>query len=236
MRQLTPRVYGILKYGSLLNAYLIRNGSDLTLVDAGVAGFASSIEQALTALGATWTDIKTIFLTHAHIDHLGDLVNVQKKTNATTLVHRLDATVTRGQQPVPKPDLNTLPFFSRMITKTMSEQIFSPARVDRELNGDETLDEIAPGAKVIALPGHSYGQVGLWLPDERTLIAGDMLVNYPIGGLSMPPRPFTVDWVQTKQTIKQTAQMDIKNLMIGHGVPLIGNASDKLWAFAGRLS
>ena len=152
------------------------------------------------------------------------------------MVHRLDAAVTRGQQPVPKPDLNTLPFFSRMITKTMSEQIFSPARVDRELNGDETLAEIAPGAKVIALPGHSYGQVGLWLPDESTLIAGDMLVNYPIGGLSMPPRPFTVDWVQTKQTIKQAAQMDIKNLMIGHGVPLIGNASDKLRAFAARLS
>ena len=34
MRQLTPRAYGILKYGSLLNAYIIRNGSDLTLVDA----------------------------------------------------------------------------------------------------------------------------------------------------------------------------------------------------------
>jgi len=235
MRQLTPHVYGILKYGSLLNAYLIRNGSDLTLVDTGVAGFTSSIEKALTALGANWEDIKTIFLTHAHMDHLGDLPNVQKKTNATTLAHRLDAAVTRGQQPVPKPDLNTLPFLSRMILKTMPEQTFPPARVDRELNGDETLDEIAPGAKAIALPGHSYGHMGLWLPDESTLIAGDMVFNYPLGGIRMPLRPFTVDWEQTRKTIKQAAQMDIKNLMIGHGGPLLGDASEKLRAFAATL-
>jgi glyoxylase-like metal-dependent hydrolase (beta-lactamase superfamily II) len=236
MRQLTPRVYGILKYRSLLNAYLIRNGSSLTLVDTGITGFAADIEKGLNALGANWSDIKTIFLTHAHVDHAGDLANIQKKTNATTLVHRLDAPIARGEKPVLLPDPSTLPFFSRMMQRAMGGGTFPPARVDRELNGDETLDEIAPGAKVIPVPGHTFGQVGIWLPDESTLIAGDMVFNYPLGGLRMPLRPPTVDWALAKKTIKQTSQMDIKNLMVGHGVPLIGDASEKLRTFAATLS
>lgn len=236
MRQLTPRVYGILKYGGLLNAYLVRNGSSLTLVDTGIAGFAADIEKAATALGANWSDIKTIFITHAHIDHVGDLVAVQQKTNATTLVHRLDAPVARGQRPAPQPDPTTLSFLSRMMLKMTPAKPFDPARVDRELNGDETLDEIAPGAKAIALPGHSYGQMGLWLPDESTLIAGDTVFNYPLFGIRLPIRPYSVDWEQTRKTAKQASQIDIKNLMVGHGQPLLGDAAEKLRTFAAALS
>jgi glyoxylase-like metal-dependent hydrolase (beta-lactamase superfamily II) len=235
MRQLTPRVYGILKYSSFLNAYLIRNGKDLTLVDTGITGFSASVELALKALGATWDDIKIIFLTHAHVDHAGDLAAIQKKTNATTLAHRLDAPIARGEKPVLLPDPSTLPFFSRIMQRAMGGGSFPPARIDRELNGDETLDEIAPGAKVVTLPGHTFGMIGLWLPDEGTLIGGDMIMRLPIRGVGMPLRAPTVDWAEAQRTIKKVAQMDVKNLMIGHGAPLLGDAKVQLSAFAATL-
>ncbi len=235
MPSLTPRVYGILKYGSFLNAYLIRNGRDLTLVDTGVAGFSPAIEDALKALGATWDDIKHIVLTHAHIDHAGELAAIQKKINAPTYTHRLEAPIARGQKPVPLPDPSTLPFFSRMMQRSMGSGVFPPVRIDRELNGDETLDEIAPGAKVINLPGHTFGMIGLLLPDEGTLIGGDMIMRLPIRGIGMPLRPPTVDWEEAKRTIKKVALMDVKNLMIGHGAPLLGDAKAQLSAFAAKL-
>lgn len=150
-------------------------------------------------------------------------------------MHRLEAPIARGEKPVSLPDPSTLPLFSRLMQRAMSGATFPPARVDRELNGDETLDEIAPGAKVIPVPGHTFGQMAIWLPDESTLIAGDMVFNYPLVGIRMPIRPPTVDWEMAKKTIKQTAQMNIKNLMVGHGVPLLGDASEKLRAFATTL-
>lgn len=234
MRQLTPRVYGILKYGSLLNAYLIRNGPALTLVDTGVAGFVDEIHIALKALGAGWSDVKHIVLTHAHIDHAGDLASVQRLTHAPTLAHRLDAPIARGTEPVVQPPAGSLSLPVRLMSLAGSGP-FAPARIDRELNGGETLDDIAPGAQIIALPGHTHGQIGVWLPDEGTLIGGDVMANLPLQGLGLPFRAFTVDWSLAKQTIKQVAQMDVQNLMIGHGAPLIGDAAAKIRALAARL-
>jgi glyoxylase-like metal-dependent hydrolase (beta-lactamase superfamily II) len=234
MRQLTPRIYGILTLGGYMNGYLVRHNNGLTLVDAGLSGFGASVEKALAALGASWDDITHIFITHAHPDHVGDLANIQTKTNAQTLAHRLETPVVRGEVPVPGPDRKMLPFFSRLMNSMQPSGALPPARVDRALNDDDALDEI--GAQVVFLPGHAPGQIGLWLPDEGSLIAGDMVFHYPFFGLSLPLRAATFNWEQTRQTVKKAAQMDIKNLMVGHGQPILGDAGAKLKAFAARLS
>ena len=117
----------------------------------------------------------------------------------------------------------------------------------RRLLGGDGLPEGFPGAleadeRVLAVARTADGahvvvtSWGLWLPDESTLIGGDMIMNYPLGGVRMPLRPPTVDWAQAKVTIQKASQMSIKNLMIGHGKPLIGDASEKLRAFAATFS
>src|SRR5262249_6322556 len=159
----------------------------------------------------------------------GGLFALQQKSNATTYAHRLDAIVIRGEQAYTYANPAELGFLNRLMLRAMASQQYvnPPCRVDVELRGDDALDQILPGARCIHLPGHSFGQVGLWLPDEKTLLGGDVMFRFP-WGLGMPLRPPSSDWAQAKASIKKVAQMGVTNLGIGHGAPLLGDADEKI--------
>ena len=57
--------------GSNVNWYLLREGTDLTLVDAGYPGDLDWVEESVRSLGRRPEDIGAILLTHAHVDHMG---------------------------------------------------------------------------------------------------------------------------------------------------------------------
>src|SRR5512144_2168465 len=57
--------------GSNVNWYLLRDGMDLTLVDAGYPGDLDWVEESVRSLGPRPEDIGAILLTHAHVDHMG---------------------------------------------------------------------------------------------------------------------------------------------------------------------
>jgi glyoxylase-like metal-dependent hydrolase (beta-lactamase superfamily II) len=56
--------------------FLIPHAGGVTLVDAGPPGTAPSIQQGLDRLGAGWSDLSDIVLTHSHFDHAGGLAEV----------------------------------------------------------------------------------------------------------------------------------------------------------------
>jgi glyoxylase-like metal-dependent hydrolase (beta-lactamase superfamily II) len=235
MKKLTERVYGVLTMGSGLNGYLIDNGGTFTLVDLGVsAGFVTTVEKDLASIGKSLADVKRLLITHAHPDHIGGIEAFQKKSNATTYAHRLDALVIRGEQPSPMANPTELGFFWRMLLVQMKKQKMPIGRVDREVNDNESVPEIAPNTKIVHLPGHSPGQIGLYLADEETLIAGDVLMRLP-WGLVMPLRPASPDWNAVKDSIHKSAMLKPKNLFLGHGTPLVGNASQALQTFVQKL-
>lgn len=234
MKKLTDHVYGLLTMGNFMNTCVIDNNGSLTVVDTMMnAGFVDRLVAGLQQIGKTLDDVQHIFITHCHYDHVGGLAALQAQCNARTLAHRLDAPIIRGEQPVIYADPSDLGFFSRQLRKTLSNTA-DPARVDVELNGDETLDAILPDAKVIHLPGHTYGQIGLYLPEEGTLIGGDVMMRLP-WGLSIPFRVATPEIQTARESIKKVAQMDLNNLILGHGTPLMGNAAATIKPFAARL-
>lgn len=234
MPRLTQHVYGILTQFNYMNAYLIQNDDKLTLVDTGLGrSFVMAIEKELAAMGKTWGDIQHIVLTHCHYDHISNLAEIQQKTNATTYAHRLDAPVIRGEQAVQFADPATLNFFDRLIHRNLSV-VANTGRVDVMVTDGDVLDQILPGTQVIHLPGHTYGQIGLWLPEEKTLIGGDVMIRLP-WGLSVPIKAASPDWNAVKESIKKTADMNVQNIFLGHGKPLIGNAAAKIEKLATRL-
>ncbi|GEM_PF-326070 len=227
MTKLTAHVHGVLTLGKLLNGYLIVNGQEVTIIDAGVsAGFVKTIEKKLQELGLGWSNVTNILITHNHPDHIGGLAELQKHTNAPTLIHRLDASVVRGEQPQQMADPSTLGFFGRIMQNGMRSGSGSiiPARVDGTFDDGDTLNQVLPNLTVVQLDGHSYGQSGFWIPEEKTLIGGDVLMNFPIMGLVMPVRIPSVDWERVKVSIKRVDELGVENLLMGHGAPLIGNA------------
>lgn len=74
---LSPFSLCSLSSGSDGNAYYVENHSDAILIDAGIP--VSAIESRLLEIGASMSQVKAIFLTHDHIDHVRGLVPLTRK-------------------------------------------------------------------------------------------------------------------------------------------------------------
>ncbi|WP_287928199.1 MBL fold metallo-hydrolase, partial [Thermus sp.] len=74
--------------------------------------------------------------------------------------------------------------------------------------GEEVL-----GWRVVELPGHTLGQVGLFR--EGLLIAGDAL-----RGKGLPPRFINEDPELTKKTVRKILDLGAETVYLGHGGPL----------------
>jgi hypothetical protein len=57
--------------GRMVNWYLLRDGRDLTLVDAGYPAHAGDVESSIRLLGHEPSDVRALLITHAHVDHIG---------------------------------------------------------------------------------------------------------------------------------------------------------------------
>jgi glyoxylase-like metal-dependent hydrolase (beta-lactamase superfamily II) len=57
-------------------AYVLLRGTEAAVVDTGRPGSAAAILEGLGALGASWSDVAHVVLTHNHADHAGGLAGV----------------------------------------------------------------------------------------------------------------------------------------------------------------
>ncbi len=73
----------VLSSGSSGNATYIETDSGGLLVDAGLS--RRRIESLLARIGRTIDDVGAVLLTHGHADHLGDTVDIAKRTGATVV-------------------------------------------------------------------------------------------------------------------------------------------------------
>ncbi|MBI5670493.1 MAG: MBL fold metallo-hydrolase [Chloroflexi bacterium] len=215
--------------------YVIAGRDGLALVDTSLSPQTPErLEPQLHRHGYTLDDIRHILITHAHPDHIGGLAAFQQRINARTAVHRRDAPIVRGEQPQPRPRPEDVRDLSRLMLygPTMPPPI--PARVDRELTGGDTLDEILPGLEVVETFGHSPGHVAFWWPDKRLLFAGDVVMHLP-WTLALPIAAFTQDMAEEKRSVLKIADLNPDILCPGHGRPITGGAGAALRRLAQRL-
>jgi glyoxylase-like metal-dependent hydrolase (beta-lactamase superfamily II) len=99
-------------------------------------------------------------------------------------------------------------------------------------------EEVA-GFKVIAFPGHTPGQIGLWRESDRTVICADVMrsMNLVTGlpQLGEMPKIFTCDVDEARASIRKLAALEANTICFGHGRPLKKNAAERLNEFAANL-
>ncbi|HMM41515.1 MAG TPA: MBL fold metallo-hydrolase [Thermomicrobiales bacterium] len=137
-----------------------------------------------------------LVLTHTHWDHIGDAEAIRAQYDIPLAVHplergRLDAP---GDTPAPVP----------------------PARVDRELAEGDELELGDQTLVVMHTPGHSPGQVSLYLAAANLLFGGDTLFPNGYGRTDIPG----ASEEDTVATISRLLELpDEVTVLSGHGEP-----------------
>ncbi len=108
-------------------------------------------------------EVKTIVLTHAHIDHIGAVKEVKEATGAEVAIHTDDA------GPLQRQPSRAMFGFSHS----------SPPPPDRLLKGGDSIDIGDLHLLVLHTPGHSPG--GICLLGQGVVFSGDTLFNFGIG-------------------------------------------------------
>ncbi|MFE6702010.1 MBL fold metallo-hydrolase [Streptomyces sp. NPDC057718] len=206
-------------------AYLWRDGADLTLIDAGHVDSAAAIEDTIRSLGLAPARIRRIVLTHGHRDHYGAAQELADRYGAEIIAHALDAPVIRGERPVPEPDLLDWerPLYAHGLTCPEAP----PTRVDHEVTGGEELP-FGDGARVVHAPGHTAGSIALHLPRHGVLFTGDTVACADRVTLGV----FNVDRAGAAATFRQLAALAPRTVCFGHGDPLTENAAAVMEAAA----
>src|SRR5438034_6113693 len=56
---------------SMINAYLVEQAGEVTIIDAGLPGYYGDIDRELATMGRVPADVRALVLTHGHSDHIG---------------------------------------------------------------------------------------------------------------------------------------------------------------------
>ena len=73
-----------------VNFYVLVEGTDLALVDAGLPGHYGRLTAMLEGIGRSVRDVRAVLLTHVHLDHVGLAERLRQQAGATVWVHGRD--------------------------------------------------------------------------------------------------------------------------------------------------
>ncbi|MGW0882765.1 MBL fold metallo-hydrolase [Streptomyces sp. NPDC002671] len=223
--ELLPRLH-LLRF-PVGQAYLWRDGVELTLIDAGTLGAGRAVAAAVTALGHAPGDVRRIVLTHFHEDHAGGAGEFAALSGAEVVAHHLDAPFIRGERPGPPPLFEDweLPIHAQAARHLPVGEPVRPPRVTPVSDG-EVLG-FGGGARVIHVPGHTDGSIALFLPDDGVLFTGDTVAASPVDG-SVMPGVFNLNKPQLLASLRRLADLEAEVACFGHGEPVLSGASAAL--------
>ncbi len=97
-------------------------------------------------------------------------------------------------------------------------------------------DEIA-GFKVIDLPGHAPGLIGLWRESDRLALVSDCFYTLDMWGRScapsVPAQTYNYDTDQARSSMRKLAEMEPAAAWPGHAHPTTGDVRGQLLKAAG---
>jgi len=207
-----------IRFPNAINVLLLENDDGWTLVDTGLEGEASRIRDALAALGSGPEDLKRIFLSHHHGDHIGGLEGLREWAPEAELgATEYEALVVSGKLPPAAP---TNPILRRM-TDRESMPITPVGKILRE--GD-----LVSGFRIISTPGHSLGHVSLLRDADGLLFTADAFGCLPRKIRVGVIKPFCIDPPMARRSAEKLLGERFDTVVMGHGPVLRADAKARL--------
>ena len=172
IERITDNIYQI-NLGYVKSFVIKTKNGDLILVDTGMPGSAIKIKLALSSMNLEISKIKYILLTHSHMDHIGSLYDVKLITGG---IHERGLPyLTKVRYPVGH-DVKSIAF-SMMIRLMAIRVKLKPVKVDMLLKEGVVPESFGINMKILETPGHTDDPVSFYLPDEKVVIVGDLLMG-----------------------------------------------------------
>jgi glyoxylase-like metal-dependent hydrolase (beta-lactamase superfamily II) len=223
-------VLGDKKWG-LVRAFLVADGPDLTLIDTLGDDHGFLIQAAIRKMGRSLSDLKRIWLTHAHFSHLCGLAALQQQSGARVGSHSWEADIISGERKAQRvPILPRRPYrayFPFQFGLAFGIGDHKPRPVDDPLGHEHE----EGGLTVLHTPGHTPGHLAFWSEKHKVLLSGDAVVTWPefLGGWGS----FTLNEQQQRASLASMAALEPEKVGVGHGEPITANAAARLAGLVG---
>lgn len=205
-----------------MNVYLLRDGDGVLMFDAGISAMAP----ALAAIGAQMGGFTRVVLGHAHADHRG----AAPALGAPVWCHPADRADAEGDGGMHYFRLDTLAPHGRLLLgRLLPVWDGGPVSIAGTV---EEGDEVA-GFRVIHLPGHAPGLIGLWRESDRLALVSDCVYTVDPqtgtpGAPRVPHRAFNFDTEQARASMRKLAGLAPATVWCGHANPLRGDVAAQL--------
>jgi len=214
----------------IMNVYLLEDEVGVTVFDAGIQAMGTQVAAAAARLGG----IKRVVLGHADADHRG----TAPVLDAPVYCHPAERAAAgssdslRDYWDMQKLDIHTRLVLGRMLP------VWDGGPVAIEGTVQEG-DEVA-GFRVLDLPGHAPGLIGLFRESDRLALVSDCFYTLDLqtgrkGGPRIPHPAFDLDLEQTRASIRRVAALGPSVVWAGHADPVVGDVGAQLQQAASAL-
>ena len=193
------------------NCYIVENGKDAILIDTGKKEYINRVIQACKAYR-----IRLIVLTHAHFDHAENAARLSDIFGIPVGMNERDCNLIASNT---NQELTAESFLGKIVLsvslKDFSRRAMQGFMPKVLLNDGDNLADYGINAKVISLPGHTDGSIGIDV-DDKFLIVGDALMNMFYPTVSM--------LYNNKKAMLESAEkisaLGRRTIYFGHGKPV----------------
>ena len=165
-----------LPYGfGLVNCYLVNAEAGFILIDTGSSNQRANLEDELRHAGCQPGNLRLIVITHGDFDHTGNAAYLRGKFDTKIAMHVDDAGMAeRGDMFWNRKKSNLL--FKILVPVLFWFKTSDRFTPDLAIGEGDNLTEYGLDAKVLSIPGHSKGSIGI-LTANGELFCGDLLTN-----------------------------------------------------------
>lgn len=199
--------------GGTDNCYIVSHGKDAVLFDTSSGASCTQVIEECSKY-----DLKLVVLSHTHFDHAENAAAVSERFNVPVAYHKADDELfdDYDAQTLKSYGLVGFVILKVSLTQLRKTKVTRPSNHFYIKEGDTLADYGFPDVKVVELPGHTKGSIGL-LVSGSSLLAGDALDNW----ITPATGHLYYDKAALEKTAERIKSFGVKTIYYGHGNPTV---------------